>query len=77
MRSPIVIGIFVFLALAHQDFWLWDDPSLVFGFIPITLFYHASYSIVAAIFWGLVSKFAWPSYLEEWADEGEEGPSKD
>jgi hypothetical protein len=77
MRSPIVFGIFVFLAIAHQDFWFWDDPSLVMGFMPVTLFYHAAYSIVAATFWGLVIKFAWPSDLEEWADGGPgEGETK-
>jgi hypothetical protein len=69
MRSPIVFGIFIFLALAHQDFWFWDDPSLVFGFMPVTLFYHAAYSLVAATFWALVIKFSWPSDLEEWADQ--------
>ena len=68
MRSPIVFGIFIFLALAHQDFWFWDDPSLVMGFMPVTLFYHAAYSLVAATFWALVIRFAWPSDLEEWAD---------
>ena len=28
------------LALIHQDFWLWDDGTLLFGFLPIGLAYH-------------------------------------
>ena len=33
------------------------------------LAYHAAYSLVAATFWAIVMKFAWPTRLEEWADE--------
>ena len=25
----------------HQDSWAWDDQSLVLGFMPIGLAYHA------------------------------------
>ena len=70
MKSSIVIFIgFVVLAVLHQDFWNWDKPDLVFGFMPIGLAYHAGYSIVAAIFWAMVVKFAWPHKLEAWADQ--------
>ena len=72
-KASLVAGVvFVLLAILHQDAWNWDSAHLVFGFMPIGLAYHALYSIVAAAFWALVVKFAWPYYLEEWADGGAE-----
>ncbi len=71
MKPAVLIAIVVFIVLAilHQDVWNWDNADLVFGFMPIGLAYHAGYSIVAATFWAIVMKFAWPTPLEEWADE--------
>lgn len=69
-RWIIIIG-FIILAILHQDFWNWNDSSLVFGFLPKGLAYHAGYSIVAALFWASVVFFAWPTQLEEWAEGGE------
>ena len=46
--------------MLHQDFWLWDDATLVFGFMPIGLAYHTAYCIVAAGLWYLATKYAWP-----------------
>ena len=57
------------LAILHYDFWNWDDRSLVFGFMPSGLFYQALISIGAAIAWALVVKCAWPTHIEEWADQ--------
>ena len=72
MKSSFVILTgFVILAILHQDFWNWGNGNLVFGFMPVTLAYHAGYSLVAALFWALVIKFAWPTALEEWADGGD------
>jgi hypothetical protein len=68
-RSTIIIALFVILAVLHQDCWNWANSNLVFGFMPVGLAYHAAYSLVAATFWALVIKFAWPANLEEWADE--------
>jgi hypothetical protein len=63
-RSVIVIAVLVFYAL-HQDFWFWREARpLVFGVLPIGLFYHAVYTVaVSLLVWGLV-KVAWPSRLE-------------
>ena len=53
------------LYLLHQDFWFWRDGTLVFGAVPIGLFYHALYCIAcAALMWALV-RFGWPQTLEE------------
>jgi hypothetical protein len=55
----------VMLYVLHQDWWFWRSATpLVFGFIPIGLFYHAAYTLaVAALMWLLV-RLAWPSHLE-------------
>ncbi len=61
------------LYLLHQDYWFWDSARpLVFGFLPIGLFYHAVYSLAAAVLmWGLV-RYAWPGHLEVEADAAED-----
>lgn len=53
------------LYLLHQDFWFWRDGRLVFGVLPVGLFYHAVYCVAcAALMWALV-RFAWPRELEQ------------
>ena len=52
------------LYLLHQDFWFWRDARLVFGVLPIGLFYHALYCLACAgLMWALV-RFAWPADLD-------------
>lgn len=60
-----VWGLVVLLIILHQDFWLWEDTHLVFGFMPVTLMYHVSISIAAAVVWFLAINFCWPDELEE------------
>jgi len=60
------------LFLLHQDFWWWNDRTLVLGFLPIGLAYQAGFSIAAGLIWALACKFAWPEEIEEWAAEGGE-----
>jgi hypothetical protein len=52
----------------HHDFWWWDDRTLVLGFLPIGLAYHASFSVAASLLWLLALRWAWPAHLEAWAD---------
>ena len=65
MRSVAVAAVVVLYVL-HQDFWFWREARpLVFGCLPIGLFYHAVFTIASsAVLWLLV-KVAWPSHLEE------------
>ena len=70
MRKVVVI-LFVVLFILHQDIWNWDNASLVFGFIPVGLAYHAAYSLAAVALWLFAISFAWPKELEEWAESGE------
>ena len=56
----------VVLYILHQDIWFWRTPyPLVFGFVPIGLFYHAGFSVAATFVMWLLVKFAWPSHLEK------------
>lgn len=77
MKTPstVILVVFVVLAVLHQDAWNWDNGNLVFGLLPAGLAYHAAYSLVAAFFWAIVIKFAWPSALESWANKGHEAES--
>ena len=53
------------LYLLHQDVWLWrSDRPFVFGFLPIGLFYHAAYCLLAALLMRLLVVHAWPAQLE-------------
>jgi hypothetical protein len=54
------------LCVAHQDFWYWREARpLVFGFLPIGLFYHAAFTVaMSAGMWMLV-RLVWPAHLEE------------
>ena len=60
------------LVVLHQDYWQWDNDSLVFGFLPYTLAYHAGVSIAAAVVWMLATRWSWPDHLE---DNGGERPA--
>ena len=68
MTSKVVIAVFVVFMILHHDVWNWNDRSLWFGFLPAGLGYHAAYSMAVAVFWYLVSRFAWPHATEAWAE---------
>ena len=53
------------LYVLHQDVWFWRRARpLVFGVLPIGLFYHAAYTLaIAAAMWLLV-RLLWPAELE-------------
>jgi len=53
------------LYVLHQDIWFWDSPRpLVFGFLPVGLFYHAVYSVAVAVLMVVMVSHAWPAALE-------------
>ena len=65
MKKILLVFAVAVLYLLHQDFWFWRTAHpLVFGFVPIGLFYHGCYSIAASLLMWLLVKFAWPSNLE-------------
>ena len=72
IAPKVIVVCAVALAILHQDVWWWDDKTLVFGFMPIGLAYHAFYSIMASVLWAAAVIWAWPTHIEEWADAGED-----
>ena len=72
-RLLLILAVLALYAL-HQDVWFWRTARpLVFGFVPVGLFYHAAFSVAASLLmWLLVSR-AWPARLEADADGRREG----
>ncbi len=59
--GPLIIaGLVLLLLIVHQDNWFWLDDTLLFGFMPIGLFWHACISVAATLTWYLATKIAWP-----------------
>ena len=74
-NALLTLAVLVVYAL-HQDFWFWRSARpLVFGFVPIGLFYHAAYSVLAAVLMWLLVTHAWPSRLEQDAEPGKQEQS--
>jgi len=73
MKSPQLVIIVGALYLLHQDFWFWRTAHpLLFGFVPIGLFYHACYTVVTSFALWLMVKRAWPTHLEEEIEHADE-----
>jgi len=69
MNVVAVVVVAVFYAL-HQDVWFWREARpLVFGFLPIGLFYHAAYTVGCALLLWLLVKITWPGHLDSSSDE--------
>ena len=65
MRRTLLVIAVIALYVLHQDFWFWRTAyPLVFGFIPIGLFYQACFAVAASLLMWLLVKFAWPAHLE-------------
>ena len=59
-RSLVALALIPLLVL-HQDWWFWDDDrTLVLGFMPVGLAWHAGYTLVLSVFWWWAGRFAWP-----------------
>ena len=71
MKSILLVVAVAALYILHQDIWFWRSSFLVFGFIPIGLFYHGVFSIAAALLMWLLVTFAWPSHLEREVEQME------
>ena len=69
-RSLLVLAV-IALYILHQDFWFWRNAHLVFGFVPIGLFYQGCFSVAAALLMWLLVKFAWPHHLEQEIEQQE------
>jgi hypothetical protein len=67
-RARLVLATLVVYVL-HQDLWFWRSARpFVFGFLPIGLFYHLCYAVLAALLMWLLVTCAWPGHLEREAE---------
>ena len=63
-RMAAVLIVAALYAL-HQDVWFWRDARpLVFGFMPIGLFYHVTYTVGLSFAFWLLVRLIWPSHLD-------------
>jgi hypothetical protein len=70
--GPLVIVLLATLLLIlHQDYWFWTNKTLVFGILPIGLFWHICISIAAVLTWALATRIAWPF------DDADHGTSRE
>ena len=70
MKRILLVIVVVALYILHQDIWFWRTAHpMVFGFIPIGLFYQACFSVAASLVMWLLVKYAWPSELEREIEE--------
>ena len=72
MKKTLLVAAVLLLYVLHQDFWNWRTAyPLVFGFVPIGLFYHACFAAASALLMWLLVTFAWPGHLEREAEASE------
>src|SRR5688572_3921745 len=76
-RSASVLFLLTLAAIAvwvlRHDYWFWDTPyPLLFGFLPVGLWWQGLVSILAAVLMALMVRFAWPQELEDAALAAEE-----
>ena len=65
MKQWFLVLLVVVLYVLHQDVWFWRTAQpLVFGFLPVGIFYHVCYTLVVSLLMWLLVKLAWPSQLE-------------
>jgi uncharacterized membrane protein SpoIIM required for sporulation len=65
MRSVLAATLFAGLYALHQDVWWWRDARpLVFGMLPIGLFYHVAFTLATSAAMSLLIRLVWPTHLE-------------
>jgi len=71
------LGIIFCFIFFTPRFLVVDESTLVLGFLPIGLAFHALFSIACAFLGWVAIKFAWPHHLEQFAEENfSEGSEK-
>jgi len=76
MKKILLVVAVAALYILHQDIWFWRSSHLVFGFIPIGLFYQACFSVAASLLMWLLVTYAWPSHLEREVENPEEDAAR-
>ena len=61
LAALIVLAMFAL----HQDVWFWRAARpLVFGFLPVGLFYHVAYTIAVSVVLTWLVRRHWPAHLD-------------
>ena len=47
------------LLILHQNYWMWEDGTLVGG-LPVNLLYHLTLCLLVPVVMWIVVKRAWP-----------------
>jgi hypothetical protein len=76
-RSPAIYALLTVAALLvlvmRHDYWNWDTPyPLLFGSLPVALWWQAVVSLSACALMWLMVRLAWPAELEGEAFEAEQ-----
>jgi hypothetical protein len=62
MSARTATGLVALLYVLHQDIWFWREARpLVFGVLPIGLFYHVAFTVASSVVIWLLVKSAWPA----------------
>lgn len=65
MKRSTATTIVALLFALHQDVWFWREARpLVFGVVPVGLFYHAAFTVVTALALLWLVHLIWPSHLD-------------
>ena len=69
-RTPAVIALLTLVAIVvivlRHDYWNWDTPyPLLFGILPVGLWWQGLVSLLAAGLMWMMVRFAWPAELED------------
>jgi hypothetical protein len=65
MTRSRAILLVVAVYLLHQDVWFWTRATpLVFGILPIGLFYHVAYTVAVAVLMAWLVRACWPTHLD-------------
>jgi Protein of unknown function (DUF3311) len=69
MKKRLFWTALVVLMILHHDWWFWSDGTLLFGFLPIGLAYHAGISLAAGALWAVAAFYAMPEVFEDPKEE--------
>lgn len=64
MRNIALTALVAVVFVLHQDIWNWTNKTLLMGFLPIGLAYHAGYAVLCVVTMAILVRFAWPRNLD-------------
>jgi Protein of unknown function (DUF3311) len=65
MKTAAATLAVVALYLLHHDLWYWRQARpLVFGALPIGLFYHVAFTLATSLVLALLVRVLWPAGLD-------------